>query len=193
MYFNRKPLSLTTTTTATPLTSSSPPPPRSEHLPTHFTLNDLLGKLRPSSLDGLQSPHLKAASALAHKNSPQIDGHYSGIKHHERTQDDQGQSGEKEATVVPSTYDGDTDINDSPTQLSNDPNNSVDDEGLATMGPYHHNADLQMGDDPNAYAAASNNNAEDEYISTIEPDIATTYKSELLQKIVGKVLAAPSQ
>ncbi|XP_053609592.1 uncharacterized protein LOC128674747 isoform X4 [Plodia interpunctella] len=70
-----KPLSLTTTTTAHPLTSSSPPPPRSEHLPTHFTLNDLIGKLRPSSLDGLQSPHLKTGALL--KSPPQIDSHYS--------------------------------------------------------------------------------------------------------------------
>ncbi|KAI8438709.1 hypothetical protein MSG28_011122 [Choristoneura fumiferana] len=70
-----KPLSLTTTTTAHPLTSSSPPPPRSEHLPTHFTLNDLIGKLRPSSLDGLQSPHLKTGAIL--KSPPQIDSHYS--------------------------------------------------------------------------------------------------------------------
>ncbi|GBP39950.1 hypothetical protein EVAR_39178_1 [Eumeta japonica] len=71
----RKPLSLTTTTTAHPLTSSSPPPPRSEHLPTHFTLNDLIGKLRPSSLDGLQSAHLKTNALL--KSPPQIDSHYS--------------------------------------------------------------------------------------------------------------------
>ncbi|XP_038207918.1 uncharacterized protein LOC119829469 isoform X3 [Zerene cesonia] len=70
-----KPLSMTTTTTAHPLTSSSPPPPRSEHLPTHFTLNDLIGKLRPSSLDGLQSPHLKTGALL--KSPPQIDSHYS--------------------------------------------------------------------------------------------------------------------
>ncbi|XP_047542776.1 uncharacterized protein LOC125075157 isoform X1 [Vanessa atalanta] len=70
-----KPLSMTTTTTAHPLTSSSPPPPRSEHLPTHFTLNDLIGKLRPSSLDGLQSPHLKSGALL--KSPPQIDSHYS--------------------------------------------------------------------------------------------------------------------
>lgn len=70
----RKPLSLTTTTTALPLTSSSPLPPRSEHLPTHFTLNDLI-KLRPSSLDGLQSPHLKTSGVL--KAPPQIDSHYS--------------------------------------------------------------------------------------------------------------------
>lgn len=66
---------MTTTTTAHPLTSSSPPPPRSEHLPTHFTLNDLIGKLRPSSLDGLQSPHLKGGALL--KSPPQIDSHYS--------------------------------------------------------------------------------------------------------------------
>lgn len=71
---NRKPLSLTTTTTAHPLTSSSPPPPISEHLPTHFTLNDLI-KLRPSSLEGLQSPHLKTSGIL--KAPPQIDSHYS--------------------------------------------------------------------------------------------------------------------
>ncbi|CAK1540153.1 unnamed protein product [Leptosia nina] len=70
-----KPLSLTTTTTAHPITSSSPLPPRSEHLPTHFTLNDLIGKLRPSSLDGLQSPHLKGGALL--KSPPQIDSHYS--------------------------------------------------------------------------------------------------------------------
>lgn len=66
---------MTTTTTAHPLTSSSPPPPRSEHLPTHFNLNDLLGKFRPSSLDGLQSPHLKTSGLL--KSPPQIDSHYS--------------------------------------------------------------------------------------------------------------------
>lgn len=180
---------MTTTTTAPPLTSSSPAPPRSEHLPTHFTLNDLLGKLRPSSLDGLQSPHLKAASALAHKN-PQIDGHYSGINHHER-QENQGQ-GEKGATAAPSTYDGDTDVNDTPTQLPNEPDNSVDEEGIATLGPYNHSSDLQMGDDPNAYAAAASNNNGDGYVSTIEPDVITTYRSETMQKIAGKVLAAPS-
>lgn len=73
--FDRKPLSLTTTTTAHPLTSSSPPPPINEHLPTHFTLNDLIGKMRPSSLDGLQSPHLKSGALL--KSPPQIDSHYS--------------------------------------------------------------------------------------------------------------------
>lgn len=66
---------MTTTTTAHPLTSSPPPPPRSEHLPTHFTLNDLIGKLRPSSLDGLASPHLKTGALL--KSPPQIDSHYS--------------------------------------------------------------------------------------------------------------------
>lgn len=65
---------MTTTTTAHPLTSSSPPPPRSEHLPTHFTLNDLIGKLRPTPLDGLQSPHIKK---LGLASSPQIDSHYS--------------------------------------------------------------------------------------------------------------------
>ncbi|XP_037867166.1 uncharacterized protein LOC101744379 isoform X1 [Bombyx mori] len=70
-----KPLSLTTTTTAHPITSSSPPPPRSEHLPTHFNLNNLIGKLRPSSLDGLQSAHLKTSALF--KSPPQIDSHYS--------------------------------------------------------------------------------------------------------------------
>lgn len=44
-------------------------------MPTHFTLNDLIGKLRPSSLDGLQSPHLKTGALL--KSPPQIDSHYS--------------------------------------------------------------------------------------------------------------------
>lgn len=73
--FDRKPLSLTTTTTAHPITSSSPPPPRSEHLPTHFNLNNLIGKLRPSSLDGLQSAHLKTSALF--KSPPQIDSHYS--------------------------------------------------------------------------------------------------------------------
>lgn len=185
-FIHRKPLSLTTTTTAQPITSSTPIPPlRSEHLPTHFTLNDLLGKIRPSSLDGLQSPHLKTVSSLAHKNLPQVDGQYSGIN---RAQESQSEKG---ATVAPSTYEGDTNVNDTPTQLPNDPDNSVDDEEAATVGPYNHSADIQMGDDPNAYAQP-NSNPEEDYVSTIEPESATTYKSETMRKIAGKVLAAPS-
>lgn len=97
---------MTTTTTAHPLTSSSPPPPRSEHLPTHFTLNDLIGKLRPSSLDGLQSPHLKTTAIL--KSPPQIDSHYSRAADahaHEHEQKDQTSSTEEEmAGDDPSAY-----------------------------------------------------------------------------------------
>lgn len=110
----RKPLSLTTTTTAHPLTSSSPPPPINEHLPTHFTLNDLIGKMRPSSLDGLQSPHLKTGALL--KSPPQIDSHYSRAsdahaRDHEQEQkemptqgpyeDDEGMVGDDPAALLP--------------------------------------------------------------------------------------------
>lgn len=107
--FRRKPLSMTTTTTAHPITSSSPPPPRSEHMPTHFTLNDLIGKLRPSSLDGLQSPHLKTGALL--KSPPQIDSHYSRASdahaheepHEEQTQgpyEEDGMAGDDPAAYL---------------------------------------------------------------------------------------------
>ncbi|KAF9802135.1 hypothetical protein SFRURICE_011825 [Spodoptera frugiperda] len=99
----RKPLSMTTTTTAHPLTSSSPPPPRSEHLPTHFTLNDLIGKLRPTSLDGLQSPHIKKLGILP--SSPQIDSHYSRASDAHALDHDHDQEQKEEATQGP--YDDD--------------------------------------------------------------------------------------
>lgn len=108
----RKPLSLTTTTTAHPLTSSSPPPPRSEHLPTHFTLNDLIGKLRPSSLDGLQSPHLKTSALL--KSPPQIDSHYSRAAD-AHSQDHELQQDEKEEPTQGPYEDSEGMVGDDPT------------------------------------------------------------------------------
>lgn len=96
---------MTTTTTAHPLTSSSPPPPRSEHLPTHFTLNDLIGKLRPSSLDGLQSPHLKTSALM--KSPPQIDSHYSrAADAHSKDSHDHEQEQKEEPTQGPYEDDG---------------------------------------------------------------------------------------
>lgn len=123
----RKPLSMTTTTTAHPLTSSSPPPPRSEHLPTHFTLNDLIGKLRPTSLDGLQSPHIKKLGILP--SSPQIDSHYSRASDAHSLEHDHELEQKEEATQGP--YD--------------------DDEGMAGDDPaayLSHEANVQLDDAP---------------------------------------------
>lgn len=131
MCLDRKPLSLTTTTTAHPLTSSSPLPPRSEHLPTHFTLNDLI-KLRPSSLDGLQSPHLKTSGE--HKVPPQIDSQYSRAADahpHEAEQKEE----KEEATQGPYENEDGMAGDDPAAYLSHEPRDLAVDDAPSTAEP----------------------------------------------------------
>lgn len=136
MCLDRKPLSLTTTTTAHPLTSSSPLPPRSEHLPTHFTLNDLI-KLRPSSLDGLQSAHLKTSGN--HKAPPQIDSQYSraadsGARHEPEPEVEQKEEKEQ-ATQGPYEEEEGMAGDDPAAYLSHEPRDLLADDAPSTAEP----------------------------------------------------------
>lgn len=172
---------------------------------TRFSLSDLINTLRPHN-----QPMGKAASLMnlqhepkdmgphARHHIPQIDGHYSGINVlSSNSEVDQHQSDAKSDTKVESkrteaefttfmSLASDTDVNNTPTDLPPQPDNSLkNEESSATAGPYamdHH--EMPQGDDPNAGSHDEFTNPEtnqdetkerDSFASTVLPDM-TTFK-----------------
>lgn len=172
---------------------------------TRFSLSDLINTLRPHN-----QPMGKAASLMnlqhepkdmgphARHHIPQIDGHYSGInvltsnsevdQHHSDSKTD-SKPESKRVDVEFTTYmslASDTDVNNTPTDLPPQPDNSLkNEEASATSGPYaadHH--EMPQGDDPNTGSHDEFTNVEtnqdevkerDSFVSTVLPDM-TTFK-----------------
>lgn len=123
------------------MTTTTPLPTRSEHQPTHFTLNDLI-KLRPSSLDGLQSPHLKTSGV--HKTPPQIDSQYSRAADAHSQEAEMDIKQKEETTQGP--YDQGMAGDDPAAYLTHEPRDALANDAISTAEPEVTELSVQASD-----------------------------------------------